>query len=278
MTLTRVFSRNKSQVVPWAVLVVLMAFAIIPLISMFVTALFPQNAPPIGLQWPTDPQWKNFVTAFVSADYLPLLWSSVLIELGVVPISVIFATLAGYGLSLHKIPGERYIVGVFLLGLTLPVEALITPLYYQMTSLGLLGTRWALILPLIALYMPFGVFWMRMNFLGNPKELSEAAEIDGASQWQVFWRVQLPLAVPAWSSLVILFFLWTWNQFILTVVLVKNPLMGTMAGALSAFQGQYSTNIVLLCAGCFLILLPTLVVFIVFQRQFVKALLQGSSR
>jgi raffinose/stachyose/melibiose transport system permease protein len=174
-----------------------------------------------------------------------------------------------------KLPGARVLFALFLLGLTLPLEAIISPLYYQMRSFGVLGTRWAIILPLIGVFMPFGVFWMRANFMGVPEDFSEAAQLDGASSWGVFRRVYLPLTMPGWSTLAILYFLWTWNQYILAIVLVNNPNDRTMAGALGAFQGEYSTNLPLLCAGALIIILPTLVVFVVFQRQFTKALMAG---
>src|SRR5690606_22645025 len=99
---------------------------------------------------------------------------------------------------------------VFVLGLTLPFEAVITPLYYQIKALGLLNTRLAIILPLIGLFMPFGVYWMRTFFVNVPREIAEAAEVDGASEWQQFWKVQVPMARAAIMSLMILFFLWTW--------------------------------------------------------------------
>ena len=97
--------------------------------------------------------------------------------------------------------------------------------------------------------MPFGVFWMRAHFVNMPNELTEAARIDGANTWQLFWRVHVPLARPAVVSLAILMTVWTWNQFLLAIVLVDNPLERTMAGALGAFQGQWGTNIPLLSAG-----------------------------
>jgi len=165
---------------------------------------------------------------------------------------------------------------VFVLGLTLPFEGIITPLYHQVRDMGLLNTRWAIILPLIGLFMPFSVLWMRAHFVTMPDDLSEAARIDGARTWQLFWRVHVPLARPAISSLAILLFLWTWNQFLLAIVLVDDSTKRTMAGALGAFQGQWGTDIPLLCAGALLILTPTLAVFVVFQRRFVAALLQGS--
>lgn len=257
-------------------LILLMAVTILPFISLFMTALHPPGTYPPGLSWPETPHWGNFLAAFQAAEMWALLRSSVLIELGVVPVSLLIATLAGFGLGHLRPPGARAIFIAFLLGLTLPREGVIVPLYYQMRDLGLLNERWAIILPLIGLYMPFAVFWMRAHFVNMPEDLSEAARIDGANTWHLFWRVHVPLSMPALSSLAILLFLWTWNQFLLAVVLVSDPTKRTMAGALGAFQGQWGTDIPLLCAGSLLILTPTLLVFLAFQRQFISALLQGS--
>jgi raffinose/stachyose/melibiose transport system permease protein len=258
------------------ILSAMIVLTILPLLSMITTALQPQGTSPLGLTLPTHPQWHNFVDAWNAADLLALLKSSTLIVVGVVPAAVIFATLAGYGLAATRLPGKPVIYGLFILGLTLPAEALISPLYYELQSLGLLNSRWALIFPLLGLFMPFGVFWMRTAFQALPAELTEAAELDGASSWQTFRNVKLPLVLPALSSLTILFFLWTWNQFLLVIVLINNPVDGNMAGALATFQGEHGTNVVLLCAGALIIMAPSLVVFFVFQRQFVRALLQGA--
>jgi raffinose/stachyose/melibiose transport system permease protein len=259
-----------------AILVALMMFAILPLLSMLTAALAPQNSTPPGLAWPEDPQWRNFVDAWTAANFLALFQSSTLIVLGVVPAAVAMATAAGYGLAQLDVPGGRLFNAILLVGLTLPFEALITPLYYNMRSMGLLGSRWAVILPLIGLLMPFGVFWMRASFLKVETALTEAAELDGANTWQAFRQIQLPLAAPALSALTILFFLATWNQYLLPLVLIDDPTMRTVAGGLGAFQGEHGTNIALLCAGSLLIIAPSLVVFLFFQRHFVKALLQGA--
>lgn len=259
-----------------ALLVILMLVTVLPFVSLFVTALHEPGTYPGGISLPARPHWENFVLAFQSADMLALLWSSILIELGVVPIALLIATLAGFALGHLRPPGGRAVFIVFLLGLTLPFEGIIVPLYYQMREVGLLNTRWAIILPLIGLFMPFAVTWMRAHFVNMPRDLSEAARVDGATTWQLFWRIHVPLSLPALSSLAILLFLWTWNQFLLAVVLVDDPVKRTMAGALGAFQGRWGTDIPLLCAGSLLILTPTLIIFLVFQRQFVSALLQGS--
>ncbi len=257
-------------------LVLLMALILLPFASMFTTALHQSGTYPNGLEWPAQPQWGNFGAAFQAASMGAILGSSLLIVIAVVPVSVAIATMAGFALGQLRIRGGRLVFLLFLLGLTLPFEGVIVPIYYEIRDMGLLNTRWAIILPLIGLYMPFGVFWMRAHFLTVPHELSEAARVDGATTWQLFWRVHVPLARPAVTSLGILMTVWTWNQFLLPVVLVDDPLERTMAGALGAFQGQWGTDIPLLSAGSLLILAPTIVVFVVFQRHFISALLQGS--
>jgi raffinose/stachyose/melibiose transport system permease protein len=257
-------------------LVALMAITVLPFLSIFTTALHPSGSLPSGLAWPSEPQWGNFVEAFRVANMSTLLASSGFIVLAVVPISLAISTMAGFAIGLLRIPGARWLLLLFVFGLTLPFEGIITPLYYLARAIGILNTRFAIVLPLIGLFMPFAVFWMRAHFVNLPRELSEAARVDGASTWDLFWRVHVPLARPPIASLGILLSVWTWNQFLLALVLVEDPTQRTMAGALGAFQGHYATDIPLLCAGTILILLPTLTVFVLFQRQVIAALLQGS--
>lgn len=259
-------------------LVVAMAITIVPFISIFTTALHPSGTVPSGLAWPADPQWGNFIEAFNVANMRVLLASSTFIVLAVVPVSLAIATMAGFAIGLLRIPGSRLLFLLFVFGLTLPFEGIIIPLYFLEQQMGVLNTRFAIVLPLIGLYMPFAVFWMRAHFINMPAEVSDAARVDGASTWDLFWRIHVPLARPAIASLGILMAVWTWNQFLLALVLVEDPLQRTMAGALGAFQGHYSTDIPLLCAGTILILLPTLLVFILFQRQVISALLEGAVR
>lgn len=267
---------RREAIVGRIVLIVVLIVTILPLISMLSAALQPADRNPTGLVWPTDPQWINFVTAFQAGHVLELMVSSLGIVLIVVPASVLIATMAGYALGNLRIPGNRFILLAFVVGLTIPFESLIIPIYYQMQSLGLLNTPWSVGFALIGLFMPFSVAWMRAHFVGVPVELSEAARVDGATVWQEFRRVQLPLAGPAISALAILLFLWTWNQFILPVVLIQDPLDRTVAGALTFFQGQYYASIPLLNAGALIIITPAIIVFLIFQRQFIRALLQGA--
>src|SRR3954452_23563516 len=259
-----------------ALLGVLIAITVVPFLSIFTTALYPSGSVPSGLDWPADPQWGNFVEAFNVSNMTALLASSVFIVVAVVPISLVISTMAGFAIGLLRIPGSRFLLLLFVFGLTLPFEGIITPLYFLARAMGILNTRLAIVLPLIGLFMPFAVFWMRAHFVNMPAEISEAARVDGASTWDLFWRIHAPLARAPMASLGILMSVWAWNQFLLALVLVEDPTQRTMAGALGAFQGHYATDIPLLSAGTILILLPTLILFIVFQRQVIAALLQGS--
>lgn len=258
------------------ILITLMVITILPLISIFMTALHPSGSVPSGFEWPQQPQWGNFVEAFKVANMATLMQSSTFIVLGVVPISLIISTMAGFAIGHLRIPGSQLLIFLFVFGLTLPFTGIIVPIYYLERDLGIYNTRLAIVLPLIGLYMPFAVYWMRAHFVNMPEEISEAALVDGATIWDLFWRIHLPIARAPITSLGILMAVWTWNQFLIALVLVEDPSERTMAGALGAFQGHYATNVPLLCAGTILILLPTLIIFVIFQRQIITALLQGS--
>ena len=259
-----------------ALLIGLMIITILPRVSIFMTALHPSGSVPSGFAWPADPQWNNFVEAFNVANMTTLIGSSTFIVLAVVPVSLAISTMAGFAIGHLRIPGSRWLLFLFVFGLTLPFTGIIVPIYYLERELGIYNTRLAIVLPLIGLYMPFAVYWMRAHFVNMPDDISEAARVDGATIWDLFWRIHIPIARAPITSLGILMAVWTWNQFLIALVLVEDPSQRTMAGALGAFQGHYATNVPLLCAGTILILLPTLIIFIVFQRQIITALLQGS--
>jgi raffinose/stachyose/melibiose transport system permease protein len=259
-----------------ALLLGLMLLTIVPFISIFMTALYPSGTVPSGFGIPAQPQWRNFGEAFKVANMAKLLTSSIFIVIAVVPAALVISTMCAFAIGLLRIPGSRVLLALFVLGLTLPFGGIIVPLYYLERWMGIYNTRFAIVLPLIGLYMPFSVFWMRAHFVTLSPEISEAARLDGATTWDLFWRIHLPLARAPISSLGILMSVWTWNQFLLALVLVEDPSNRTMAGALGAFQGHYATDVPLLCAGTILILIPTLVIFLMFQRQIITALIQGA--
>ena len=199
------------------------------------------------------------------------------IVLAVVPIALVISTMAGFAIGLLRIPGAGLLLLLFVFGLTLPFEGIITPALLPGPPDGdpehAPRDRPAAHRPVHAVRRVLDARPLRQH---AERDLGGGAVVDGASTWDLFWRIHVPLARAPMASLGILMAVWAWNQFLLALVLVEDPTQRTMAGALGAFQGHYATDIPLLCAGTILILLPTLLVFIVFQRHVIAALLQGS--
>jgi raffinose/stachyose/melibiose transport system permease protein len=160
---------------------------------------------------------------------------------------------------------------VFLVGIMVPQEAFIIPLYHSLKKIGLVDTYWALILPQIGLSVCFGTFWMRGSFAQVPRDLVDAAKVDGCNSWTALWRVLLPVVRPAILTLVVLFFVWTWNDFLLALVLVSSEELRTLPLGLAFFRGRYAADIPLVSAGATMVALPTILIYFVFQRQFIRA-------
>lgn len=259
-----------------AFLVVAGLTVLIPFLAILSAALQPTSTLVPRLEWPSDPQWGNFAEAWTSAGFGSLLRSSFLIAITVVPVTLVLATLAGYGMAVFRFRGRALLFAFFIAGLTLPYEAIVIPLYFDLRSIGLLDTYWAVILPLIGAFMPFGIFWMRSHFESIPAELSEAAEIDGASRARILFSVLLPTARPALTTLGLLTFMWAWNQFLLALILLRDPAMRTAPSGLGTFIQQYGENVPLLAAGTLIVIAPIAVLFLAFQRQFISGMLQGA--
>jgi raffinose/stachyose/melibiose transport system permease protein len=165
---------------------------------------------------------------------------------------------------------------LFLLGLTIPEEALVIPLYYDFRGLGLTDTYWALILPQTAQSIAFGTFWMRTYFSGSPRSLIDAGRIDGANSWTILWRILVPSGRPAITTMLVITFMWTWNEFLLALVMVSSDARRTVPLGLAFFQGQHSSEIALLAAAAVLVALPVVLVYLLFQRQFIEGMLSGA--
>jgi ABC-type glycerol-3-phosphate transport system permease component len=196
--------------------------------------------------------------------------------LGVVPLSLLCAVLAGYAFATMEFRGRGALFGFLLLGLTLPYEAAVVPLYYDLRAFGLTDSPLAMVLALVGLFMPFGAFWMRRQFLALPAELLEAAALDGADSWTVLWRVLVPCTRPAITTLGLLYFLWGWNQFLLALVLIQDPAERTAPAGLGFFVGAHSINVPMLAAATLIVIAPVVLVYLCFQRHFISGMLAGA--
>ncbi len=267
-----------SKVERWCgqlILLVMAVLIVIPFLSIFLASMQPAGSAVTGLSWPETFSLENYQQAWTSAGFSTLLTNSLLVALGVVPLSVLLATLAGYALGTMNLRGENAILLFFVAGLTIPVEFIVIPLYFNLQSVGLGGSLVGVVLAEIALFMPFSVYWMRNHFRAMPRELVDAARVDGASTLVILRSVLLPLARPALTTLAVLVFMWSWNQFMLVLILIQDPDSRTAPAGLGFFVGQHGLDVPMLSAGTIIVLLPILLVYLFFQRSFIAGLLQG---
>lgn len=259
--------------------VVLSIFAVVvlaPFVSIVLASLHSPDSQVAGLSIPTEWSWSNFAAAWTQGRFSRFLLSSVIIAAIVVPLSLVLSTLAGFSLALLRPPGAKGISLAFVLGLTLPIELVVVALYFNLMPLGLTNSYLGVALSETALFMPFGVYWMQTHFAGIPRELVESARIDGAKDLVVLCRVLVPISWPAITTLCVLFFMWSWNQFLLVLVLIQDPDMRTAPAGLGFFVGEFSTNVPLLSAASIIAIAPIVVVYLIFQRSFVSGITQGA--
>jgi raffinose/stachyose/melibiose transport system permease protein len=264
-----------------AVLVIAAALVIYPLLLIVSTALkdplqVAQN--PYGLF--TAFRFQNIVDAWTLGEFNRYFLNTVLICVPTVIAVVILSTLGGYAFAVLDFPGRDFLFYVFTLGLMIPFFSIMVPLYYELRTMGLLGHLPAVILPGIAgaaeAGLPIGIFLMRSFFQDLPKDLANAARVDGASEWRVFLNVMLPLALPGTAVLAILAFLRSWNTFILPLVYLQGEDSRTLATGLYQFAGGRTQEVELISAGALIMSVPVIVLFLIFQRNFVRGLTTGA--
>jgi raffinose/stachyose/melibiose transport system permease protein len=215
-------------------------------------------------------------TAWEEGNFGTYLRSSAIVTAAVIAISTVLSILAGYAFGLMRFRGQQALFYLTLLGLMVPLEAIVVPLYYDLRDVGLTDTYWALILPQAALSTAFGTFWMRAFFRSVPRSLLEAARLDGSSSWVTLWRIVLPLGRPAVLTMVALVFMWTWNEFLLALVMVSDESLRTAPLGLAFFQGRNTSDEALLSAGALIVAAPVVIVYVFLQRHFIRGMLSGA--
>jgi len=225
---------------------------------------------------PIHPKWENFLIAWQRGNLGVYFKNSILVLIPTVVGIILSGCLAGYAFTRLKSKLIDLLFYTFLFGLTIPVQAIIIPLYYNLRSLELVDNLLGVIIPTIGASMPLSIFIMRAFFRGIPQELADAAKIDGCSEVGIFWYIMLPLAKPALSSLVVIFSLATWNDYFLPLVVLTSDANRTLPLGVVRFQGNFSTLYNLIFSMIVLSCIPIIVIYIVFQRQFVQGIAGGA--
>ncbi|KQQ03487.1 ABC transporter permease [Rathayibacter sp. Leaf185] len=209
-------------------------------------------------------------------DYPLALANSFVISLLVAILGVALSLFASYAIGIGRIRGAGVVTAVLLFATMLPQEATIYPLFYGAQALGLRDTIWSVVLIFSVLQAAFGTYLLGSVLSTFPPSLLEAARLDGASRWQILWRIVFPVLRPTLSVLVIFFFIWTWNEFYIPTVMLTDASVQTVPIALSTIRGELSTDITELNAGSLLSLLPTLIFFLLFQRTLTRGITAGA--
>ena len=223
---------------------------------------------------PEQFHWDNFrksLTALPSISFGRAYLNSGIISIGIVLGTLLTSSMAAYAFAKLRFAFRDVIFAAFLAVMMVPDIVTLIPKYLMIREFGWLDTRWALIVPGMLLN-PFGVFLLRQFMLTVPRELEEAAIIDGAHRWQIYWRVVLPQVGPALSALGILTFVGKWNEFFAPLIYLSNPRNFTVPLVLNLFRGQYVTDLPLMMAGTVIAFLPLLIVYIAGQKYIIEGI------
>lgn len=214
---------------------------------------------------------SNFVELFVNRMFGTYMVNSLLVSAATVATNVLFCSLAGYALAKIDFPGHKFVFGCVLAAMMIPYIALFVPSFFIIVQMGLVNTIAGIVLPIAV--MPVGVFIMRQFADSVPNELLEAARLDGASEFLIFYKIFLPLVGPAIATVAIITFLNSWNYFLWPLIVAQNQDTYTLpVGLAVASQAAKSTDYGLLLAGAIVVLLPVLILFLFLQKYFVQGI------
>ncbi len=268
---------RREQVVSYGVLAVFAVVAIYPILSIVLLAFHKRSDLVTGFSIPDSLSFDTFRQAWEVGGFSSGLVNSFIVAATVAVATAVLATLAGYAFGAMRFRGSSALFYLLLIGLIFPYEATVIPLYYVFRDVGLTDSLWALILPQIALSIPFGTFWMRAFFRSTPGPLVEASRLDGASSLTTLVRVLLPQAWPALTTMMVLVFMWTWNEFLLALVMIQSDELRTAPLGLALFAGanRYSDP-TLTAAAAVLVALPIVIVYVFLQRSFIRGMFSGA--
>ena len=265
-------------VILWVALIVIAIVWIAPFVFIVFTSL-KANSTVMGSSAfapPTSLEWRNFAGAWARGRFSTTVFNSAVITTIKVPLGLLISAMAAYALSRIRLPAGRAIFLLVLFGTMLPFQVMLAPLFTLVNSFGLINTKVGIILPYLAFGVPYHVFILHGFFSEVPKELSEAALVDGASHFTIFRRIFLPISLPVLAALLILDFVATWNEFAMALVILQDNSTWTLPLGLMSFQSQFQSDYGQLNAAIVMTVLPATVVYLIFQRYFVSGLTSGA--
>lgn len=223
---------------------------------------------------PHEPTLDQYRELFVRLNLGRAFLSSAIVAVAVTFFSVLFGSMAGYAFARLRFGGRERIFGLLLIALVIPPQVGMLPLFLFMKVLGLVNSYWGAIIP--SMVTVFGIFLIRQFMLSVPQELLEAARIDGASEWRIYWTIVMPLARPILATLATFMFMSTWNDFMWPLIILSDQNHYTLPVALANLSGEHVQDVELMMAGSVVTVLPVLAVFLFLQRYYIAGIMQGS--
>ncbi len=265
-------------VILWVALIAIAVIWIAPFVFIIFTSL-KANSTVMGagpFAPPLHPDWSNYAKAWMRGRFATTVLNSAVITVVKVPLGLLISAMAAYALSRIRLPFRRALFLLVLFGTMLPFQVMLAPLFTLVNRIGLINTYAGIILPYLAFGVPYQVFILHGFFRDVPRELSEAAEIDGASHFTILRAIFLPLSLPVLAALLILDFVATWNEFAMALVILQDNGTWTLPLGLMSFQSQFSNDYGQLNAAIVMTVLPATIVYLIFQRYFVSGLTSGA--
>lgn len=273
MNSSALFSRRQADIVRliWMLVTLILALmTIFPLLWMLSSAFKGQAEVFQPNLLPKAPTWRNFVYVLTQVPFARYLLNSFVVSAAVTIIALWFHTMAGYALARLRFPGREALFLAIFSTFLVSLPVIIVPLFIVVRSMGMLNSYAGLIVP--AIFNAFGIFLLRQYYLSLPRELEEAAVIDGAGYWRIYWSVILPLSRPIIASLAILFFLANWNSFLWPLTVINDESLWVVQVGIANFSTQYASSWNYIMAASTIVAAPMLVLFVIFQRQIMDSI------
>lgn len=267
------FTRGQVNIVRlvWMLVALVLALmTIFPLLWMLSIAFKTQTEVFQPNLWPKAPTWDNFIYVLTQVPFGQYLLNSFIVSAAVTVLALWFHTMAGYALARLRFPGRETIFLAIFSTFLVSLPVIIVPLFMLVRTMGLLDSYAGMIVP--AIFNAFGIFLLRQYYLSLPRELEEAAIVDGAGYWRIYWSVILPLSRPIIASLAILFFLANWNSFLWPLTVTNDQNLWVVQVGIANFRSQYASSWNYIMAASTIVALPMLVLFVIFQRQIMDSI------